>query len=91
MFQILDVTLNVQHYKDFIQMDFTDICAQHKESLLLYLSGISILNYLNEGLFVFKLYLHEILIFEWTNDSLLTFDSLGFVCILNQTLDNSEV
>lgn len=91
MFQILNVTLNVQHYKDFTQAESTDICAQHRESLLLYLSGISILSYLNEGLFDFKLYLHDILMFEWTNDSLLTLDSLGFVCILRQTRDNSEI
>lgn len=54
---------------------------------MLYLSGIFILSYLNECLFVFNLFFYEILMFKWTNDSLLTLNSLGFVCILSWTLN----
>lgn len=58
---------------------------------MLYLSGIFILSYLNECLFVFNLFLHEILMFKWTNESLLTLNSLGFVCILSWTLISFHV
>lgn len=58
MLYILNITLYVQHYKDF---DSCESNAQHRESLFLYLSGISILGHLNEGLF------HGMLMFERTN------------------------
>jgi len=51
----LNVTLHGQHYKDFKYADSTGVCAQDREYLFLYLSRISILNYLNEVLFLLNL------------------------------------
>lgn len=53
---VLDFECYFKCNKDFTQVESTDIYAQHGRSLMLYLSGISILSYLNEWLFVLNFF-----------------------------------